>query len=169
VSRSARHPHGIIPGEAAAFLCLRRAVEPSSTRAAEIVAAQQAYEPAPGSGRAVFAQGLTTAMVEVLKAWGRPPRDIAVLAADIESGIPRAKEALHAATLALWGTNPALHVLPRFDTFGDVGAATVPLLVGLASKWLLDRPPGRAALVASGSTTRLRGAAIVTTTPAPGR
>jgi len=153
---SNRVPHGVVPGEAAAFLCLRRAA--SRCPAVIVAGASYAHEHAswPATG-----DGLMTAVTNALAAWGGDPRVVAFMAADLHGRREHAASAAYAALRTVWPTQALPTLIHPADQLGNVGAASAPLLLGIAARRLLVAPRGSAALVVCSSSATLRGAAVV--------
>jgi 3-oxoacyl-[acyl-carrier-protein] synthase-1 len=150
--KSRRLRGGFVPGEAAAAVCVRAA----DSRAGGVVVrgVGVAYEcGAPSTARA-----LTRAVSSVVDAWGGGARAITTAAIDLNGERARAKEWSFAATRALWSERATPLLCHPAAQLGDVGAASMPLLVGLVARGAAR--PGAALAVAS-SRDGLRGAVVL--------
>jgi 3-oxoacyl-[acyl-carrier-protein] synthase-1 len=150
--KSRRAPGGFVPGEAAAVLCVR----PASAGAAGVVV--RGLGVANERDTPSTARALTLAVSRSIETWGGEAASIATMAIDLNGERERAKEWSFAATRTLWRERAAPALLHPADQLGDVGAATVPLLVGLLASG--QKRPGAALAVAS-SMDGLRGAVVM--------
>ena len=149
--KSRRSPNGFLPGEAAAVVCVRPATgreRGASLRGIGLEVETQV----PSQARAMAA-----AMGQALEAWGGDPASIGAVAIDLNGEADRAKEWCSAATQTIYKKHATPVLLHPADRLGDIGAASVPLLVGLV---VSAQTPGPALVVAS-SRDGLRGAAVV--------
>lgn len=144
-----RHvPCGFVPGEAAAVLCVRPAFpETCGLVVRGLGVAKESDTPST-------ARALTSAVSRSIDIWGGGAASIATVAIDLNGERERAKEWSFAATRTLWRERAAPLLLLPAQQLGDVGAATVPLLVGLLASG--QKRPGPALALAS-STDGLRG------------
>lgn len=129
-------PFGVLSGEGAGFLLIAAAelVERRRLRSfGEIVAVGQGQEPNPWyTRRPSLAEGLTSALFSVLTPAGEPPRAAAVTYADLNGEAWRAHEwSLAYVRTGSFQGHP-LDLRHPASSWGDVGAASGPLLVGLA-------------------------------------
>ncbi len=149
--KSRRSPGGFLPGEASAAVCVR----PASGRERGVLVHGVGVEvetEAPGSARS-----LTAAVAQAIDAWGGDPATIGAVAIDLNGESERAREWCCAATKTIYRQRATPVLLHPADRLGDIGAASVPLLVGLV---VSAQTPGPALVVAS-SRDGLRGAAVV--------
>lgn len=149
--RSRRSPNGFLPGEAAAAI----AVRPVTSRDRGCAVRSLGIEvetTAPATSRAMAA-----AIGQALEGWGGDASTIGAVAIDLNGESDRAKEWCAAATATIYGHHAMPVLLHPADRLGDIGAASVPLLVGLV---VGAETPGPA-LVVTSSRDGLRGAAIV--------
>jgi 3-oxoacyl-[acyl-carrier-protein] synthase I len=149
--KSRRTPHGFLPGEAAAVLCVR----PGAGRERGPVLRSIAVEvetAAPSTPRA-----MTAAVEQAIASWGGEAASIGAVAIDLNGEADRQREWCHAATTTIYKKQATPVLLHPADRLGDIGAASVPLLVGVV---VSAQTPGPALVVAS-SRDGLRGAAIV--------
>ena len=149
--RSRRSPNGFLPGEAAAVLCVRPAMGRERTAALRGIGIEVETQPPAG------ARAMTAAVQQAIDAWGGDTSSIGAVAIDLNGEIERQKEWCHAATRTIYKKHATPVLLHPADRLGDIGAASVPLLVGLV---VSAQTPGPALIVAS-SRDGLRGAAIV--------
>jgi 3-oxoacyl-[acyl-carrier-protein] synthase-1 len=159
-------PHGFIPGEGAAFILLSTREMTSRLRLAtrgRLLGLHRALEPSPWySGRSTTGRGLTAAIAGAFE--GLPPDVRADMTYCDANGEPwRADEWAFAYLRTARRHADPLDLRHPADSFGHVGAATVPLLLTTA---FIDIARGRArgprALVWCASDTRpFRGAALL--------
>jgi len=141
VLKSRRSPSGFTPGEAAAVLCVRRAAEGAmGVRVAGIGVDEESETPST-------ARGLTSAISQSIASWGGAARSITTTAIDLNGERDRAKEWTFAATRTLWRDRATPVLLHPAGNLGDVGAASIPLLIGLLARGGMR--PGPALAVAS--------------------
>lgn len=160
--RTEDDPLGWIPGEGAGFLLLTTrdgAARLEATPLAALDASAAAFEPRPWyAGRATIGEGLTHALREVFAVPGAP----AECYCDMNGESWRADEwgyaylrtaAHHAEPLAM--SHPA-------DCWGDVGAASGPMLIALAAQRFGQRRAraARALVWAASDTSPLRAACL---------
>ncbi len=132
---------GFVPGEASAVLCLRPAFEGSrGVRVCGVGLGEEAETPST-------ARGLTSAVSQSIASWGGAASAIATVAIDLNGERERAKEWTFAATRTLWRERATPLLVHPADRLGDVGAASLPLLVGLLARGA--KRPGPALAVAS--------------------
>ena len=132
---------GFVPGEASAVLCLRPAFEGSrGVRICGVGLGEEGDTPST-------ARGLTSAVSQSIATWGGAARSIATVAIDLNGERERAKEWTFAATRTLWRERAIPLLLHPADRLGDVGATSLPLLVGLLARGA--RRPGPALAVTS--------------------
>jgi 3-oxoacyl-[acyl-carrier-protein] synthase I len=155
--RSRRARGGFVAGEAAAVLCVR----PAGDDAAGV--AVQGLGVANESDTPSTARALTSAVSRSIEAWGGKAASIATVAIDLNGERTRAKEWSFAATRTLWLERAAPVLIHPAGQLGDVGAATVPLLVGLLASG--HKRPGPALAIAS-SMDGLRGGVVMESQPA---
>lgn len=144
---------GFVPGEAAAFLVLKpagRAVAPGSVRCAAATAAEPFHEPSQSAD--CMAEGFTAAIAQVGATLRRSKRRCNCWYVDTTNEPLRIREVqLVIGRFAdllgpdgLWET--------PLRSFGDVGAATLPLFAGLALQaWSEGRAVDDLALLLAGS------------------
>lgn len=153
VLRSRRSPGGFVPGEAAVVLCIRPALDPPAGPGL-VQGLGLAHEAeVPSAARA-----LTGAIRDAMTEWSGTPAAVGMVAIDLNGERARAREWTFAAmrTLHREGAVPVL--IHPADRLGDVGAATLPLLLGVLSRCPRD---DSAALVVASSMHGLRGAVMV--------
>jgi 3-oxoacyl-[acyl-carrier-protein] synthase-1 len=155
--RSARVPDGPVPGEAAAFLCLRRAEDEPGVPLVQ--GFSYAHERAPGS---TPGPGMIGTIAGAFAMWSGDPNAVAFLAADLGGTDEHARSAALADLRIAWPGRELPALLHPADQLGDIGAASAPLLLGLAARRLMSLPRGLAGMVLCSSPNTLRGATIVT-------
>ena len=149
--RSRRSPNGFLPGEAAAVVCVRPASgreRGPSIRGLGI----EVETTAPPTARS-----MTAAIAQAIGAWGGDAAGIGAVAIDLNGEAERQREWCAAATATIYEKHATPVLLHPADRLGDIGAASVPLLVGLV---VSAQTPGPA-LVVTSSRDGLRGAAII--------
>jgi len=153
LSKSVYAPNGFVPGEAAAVLCVRRAL---SENAGGLVVRGFRHELEREVPSRALA--LTEAIEGAIEASGVDASEIRTVVLDANGDRERAKEWTFASmrTLSCLGAQPVA-VRPA-DVLGDVGAASTPLFVGLLDAMRIEG----AALVVTSSRGGFRGAAVVT-------
>lgn len=149
--KSRRTPNGFLPGEAAAALCVRPVT--GRERGAGVRSIGIEVETGPPAG----ARAITAAVQQALDSWGGDASSIGAVAIDLNGEADRQKEWCYAATHTVYKNHATPVLLHPADRLGDIGAASVPLLVGLV---ISAQTPGPALIVAS-SRDGLRGAAVV--------
>jgi 3-oxoacyl-[acyl-carrier-protein] synthase-1 len=149
--KSRRSPNGFLPGEAAAALCVRPATGRERGPGVRSVGLE-VETVVPAGPRA-----MTAAVQQALDSWGGDPATIGAVAIDLNGEVDRQKEWCQAATQTIYAKHATPVLLHPADRLGDIGAASVPLLVGLV---VSAQTPGPALVVAS-SRDGLRSAAIV--------
>ena len=159
-------PFGLTPGEAAAFLLLvpARPVPVGRTGCAYLASPSWAAEPHPWySHRPSLAEGLTTAIAGVFAS--PPARDMRadVTYADLNGEPWRADEWSAAYIRTADNHGEPMHMRHPADCWGDVGAASAPLLACMAALEVVHpRMRSRAALVWTASDAGVgRGAVMV--------
>jgi 3-oxoacyl-[acyl-carrier-protein] synthase-1 len=155
--RSGRVPGGPVPGEAAAFLCLRRAEDEPS--ASIVQAFSYAHEPVHGLP---VGFGMFSAIAGAIGVWNGDPSRIAFLAANLGGTDEDARRAAVAGLRIAWPARELPTMLHPADQLGDIGSASAPLLIALAARRLGALPRGSTAMALCSSSTTLRGATIVT-------
>jgi 3-oxoacyl-[acyl-carrier-protein] synthase I len=149
--KSEEAPNGFIPGEAAAFLLLCSsafASEHGLPVMGEVLAASRAVEPLPWySGKATQGQGLTGALRNALTFPDAPDRRAAMTYCDMNGESWRADEWGYAYLRTATNHADPLDMRHPADCWGDVGAASGPLLAALALLELGRREDSRPALV----------------------
>jgi 3-oxoacyl-[acyl-carrier-protein] synthase-1 len=150
--KSRASPGGFVPGEAAAVLCVRPAAAGSTGVLVRGVGLDEE------SDTPSMARGLTSAVSQAIARWGGAARSLGKAAIDLNGERWRAKEWSFAATRTLWRDRATPMLFHPATQLGDVGAASVPLLVGLLARG--PGPPGPALLVAS-SRDGLRAAVVL--------
>ena len=139
--KSRGSPRGFLPGEASAVLCLRPTSEkPCGVLVCGVGLGEEGETPST-------ARGLTSAVSQSIARWGGGARSIATVAIDLNGERERAKEWSFAATRTLWRERATPLLIHPADRLGDVGAASLPLLVGLLARGA--KRPGPALAVAS--------------------
>ena len=130
-------PCGVIPGEGAGFLLLctdsaqRQTATPSL---GTIPAAAQAVEPSPWySERATLGQGLTQAITSAFEASGVPDLKADAVWSDLNGESWRADEWSYAYLRTEEHHGEPLRIRHPADCWGDVGAASGPMLVAMAA------------------------------------
>jgi len=172
--KSDGQPHGFIPGEGAGFVlvCSRELADWLAVAViAEIVSGGRGHEPRCWWGsEPTLGQGLTSAFRATLQASKLPAPRVQASYSDVNGETWRAEE---------WGyayvrtgkhhASPLDHRHPA-SFWGDVGAASGPLLVGLAAQDLRrDFEPGALALVWTASDSQpYRSACLIRQGGAPG-
>jgi 3-oxoacyl-[acyl-carrier-protein] synthase-1 len=130
-------PSGLIPGEGAGFVLL---CSPETARARKLailgrlLATGRGEEPRPWWGRdPTLGEGLTEAFQTAFQSPGAPPSQVRVTYSDLNGELWRAEEWSYAyVRTGKRHSSPLDHRHPA-SIWGDVGAATGPLLVGLAA------------------------------------
>jgi 3-oxoacyl-[acyl-carrier-protein] synthase-1 len=150
--KSRRSPRGFMPGEASAVVCVRPAKERG--RGPVVRALGLDVEPEIPSPTGP----LTSAVAQALDAWGGDPATLGAVAIDLNGEPSRAKEWCCAATQTIYRKHATPVLLHPADRLGDIGAASVPLLLGLLASAKTTGP----GLVVASSRDGLRGAVIVT-------
>ena len=149
---SRRSRGGFFPGEAAAVLCVRVATENArGARVCSVGVGEETEQPST-------ARGLTSAVSQSLASWGGAAHLIATVAIDLNGERERAKEWTLTATRMLWSHRATPLLVHPASQLGDVGAACVPLLVGLLARGGGRRGP---ALAVASSRDGLRGGVVV--------
>jgi 3-oxoacyl-[acyl-carrier-protein] synthase-1 len=125
-------PRGLIPGEAAACIVLRSGSSAASRGLYPYCAIEGwgwAQEPVPvGSQDPCLGEGLTSAIARSRENAGWNAEEIGAVYCDLNGEIYRAHEWM----LALCRTLAHPYVVHPADCIGDVGSASVPLLIGMA-------------------------------------
>ncbi len=155
--RSRCSPGGMIPGEAAAALCLRPASANEGGGAVVRGVGVARETDSPSTARA-----LTAAVSAAIAAWGGEVPKIGAVAIDLNGQRERAKEWTFTAMRTLHRHHAVPALLHPADRTGDVGAASVPLLLGLLARG--GHVPGVSLAVAS-SLDGLRGAVLLEVDP----
>jgi 3-oxoacyl-[acyl-carrier-protein] synthase-1 len=100
---------------------------------------------------------MAAAVGQAIGSWGGDPTTIGAVAIDLNGEADRAREWCATATQTIYRRHATPVLLHPADRLGDIGAASVPLLIGLV---VSAQTPGPALIVAS-SRDGLRGAAVV--------
>jgi 3-oxoacyl-[acyl-carrier-protein] synthase I len=156
-------PFGFVPGEAAvALLIAPRATSPSDRTRATIECGDRAHESeaALASDQPRLGRALSAAARSTLRAFGSS--GVPVLYADL-NGIPeRADEVGYSVIRVREHLADELRTVTPAEWFGDVGAATVPLMVALAAVAAAKSyGAGAAALILAQSLGTERGAMLL--------
>jgi 3-oxoacyl-[acyl-carrier-protein] synthase-1 len=168
---TAKNSDGFIPGEAAAGVLLSRSS--AAPVAVECVGIGWGQEPAlPGSGEPLRADGLTQAYRAALQAAGCGFPALDYRLADIAGEQYAFKEAALALLRTMRVRKEAFTIWHPADCVGRVGAASVPLVLGVAlAAARKSYSPGPGALCHFTDDTGLRAAAVLrerdTRTPTP--
>jgi 3-oxoacyl-[acyl-carrier-protein] synthase-1 len=149
--KSRRSPNGFMPGEAAAALCVRPASGRDRGAGIRGIGIEVETQVPAGS------RAMTTVVSQAIEAWGGDVSTIGAVAIDLNGEADRQREWCAAATQTIYKKQATPVLLHPADRLGDIGAASVPLLVGLV---VSAQTPGPALVVAS-SRDGLRGAAVV--------
>lgn len=163
--KSPANPWGFIPGEAACICALAssRAVREHGLKPlARIVGAATQLEPyRDASGPPCTGQGLTLAMKEALRAVPLGDR-IHNIFGDLNGERSRTDEyGFTAVRLAERFVSPSAVHTPA-DCWGDIGAASAPALLSLATRWgLQGHDQGPLTLIWTSSTDGTRGAIVM--------
>ena len=157
--KSEDRPFGIFPGEAAAFLLLLPAhLVPADgdARRPWIASLAHGHEPTPWyTGRPSLARGLTTAIAGVFAPPALKPLRADVVYADLNGEPWRADEWTAAYLRTAENHGEPLHMRHPADCWGDVGAASAPLLMAMAALEVAHpRMRSRSALVFTASDVR---------------
>jgi 3-oxoacyl-[acyl-carrier-protein] synthase-1 len=162
-----RTPNGIVPGEAAAFVLLASDAFCTHYRLpslGRVLSAQRAVEPAPWyTGQSTQGHGLTRALAAALEPCREAHTRAEVSYCDLNGESWRADEWSYAYLRTAQQHGEPLSLIHPADCWGDVGAATAPLLLATA---LCDMQRGRVeaerVLLWCASDTRpYRGAALI--------
>ncbi|MFL5349752.1 MAG: beta-ketoacyl synthase N-terminal-like domain-containing protein [Hyalangium sp.] len=136
-------PHGFIPGEGAGFLLLctkEFAARAHWTPVAEILRVSNTLEPRLWfQGMATQGQGLTEAFWQVLHGTNGPALRADVTYCDLNGESWRSDEWALAYLRTGKHHGEPLNLHHPADCWGDVGAATSPLLLGLAAQALAEQ------------------------------
>lgn len=161
--KTASWSNGFIPGEAAAAMLLRR-VDDAPHAPLRCLGLGFADEPAPiGSGKACRATGLTSASRAALAQSGLEERALGFRITDLNGEHHAFREASLVKPRILRTTRPRFDTWHIADGVGEVGAATVPLLLGVAAMAQRKRyAPGRTAWIHTSDDAGRRAALIVT-------
>lgn len=152
--KSNRSLDGFTPGEAAAVLCVR----PAAAGARGVLVRGLGLE--VECERPSTARALTSAVAHAIEEWGGETKRIGTVAIDLNGERERAKEWSFAAMRTIYREHAAPTLVHPADRMGDVGAASVPLLVGLLARRLKESRTASALAVAS-SVDSLRGAVVL--------
>lgn len=135
-------PNGFIPGEGAAFLliCSRNfAADSGLAPLATVEALGSGHEPKPWySGEATMGEGLTDALQQIFPESERADPRALVTYCDMNGESWRADEWGYAYLRTAGNYGSPLNIVHPADCWGDVGAASGPLLAGLACLELLN-------------------------------
>ncbi len=155
--KSADRVRGVIPGEACGAVAVERAdAVPAGAALCLVDGAATAEEPVPvASDDPCLGGGLTTAIREALRDAGRAGADVQRVYCDLNGEVYRAHEWMLAQCRTLDGPE----VVHPADCVGDVGAASVPLLIAAAAAaWRRGHARWDRVLVFGSSDFGLRGA-----------
>jgi 3-oxoacyl-[acyl-carrier-protein] synthase-1 len=164
--KTADCPHGLVPGEAAAFLVLER--EPDARRRpapawARLGDVGLGHEANPlGSEQPCLGQGLSEAIRQATRAHGEQPRPLLGILCDLNGEPYRANEWGLARSRALrWARE--VKVWHPADCWGDVGAATGAVLLAFGAAALRQGfAPSPELLVWAGAEGGQRAAVVLT-------
>lgn len=149
--RSRRTPKGFVPGEAASVVCVRPANGREKGPSVRSLAVEVETRSPPET------RSMIATIEQALDAWGGDAAQISAVAIDLNGEEDRQREWCAAATQTLYKKHATPVIVHPADRIGDVGAASVPLLVGL----VVSAQPTGPTLVVASSRDGLRGAAIV--------
>lgn len=149
--KSRRSPRGFMPGEASAAVCVR----PAKGRTRGPVVRALGFDVEPDTPNAT--PPLAAAVEQALAGWGGDPATLGAVAIDLNGEPGRAKEWCSAATQTIYRKHATPVLLHPADRLGDIGAASVPLLLGLLASAKTAGP----GLIVASSRDGLRAAAIV--------
>ena len=154
---------GFAPGEAACFLLLTHRPELALVRHGHLIALNPpgiAEEPGHLHSKEPYrGDGLDQAFKKALV--HRPPASVQNIYSSMNGENHWAKEYGVAYTRNQEYFRDPTKIEHPADCFGDLGAATAPVLIALAAEDLLDHPQARAHLVYSSSDGPKRGALVV--------
>ena len=155
---------GLLPGEAAAFVVLAREnALPGAQPIARVAAVGTASEPVPlGSDEPCLAKGLTTALDRAVAPLRARRQRSNYWLTDLTHETYRVKELQ--IVIARFGdvVGTATTLLAPAREYGDVGAASLPLLWVLALEaWYRGYAPDRSAVTIAGSDGGARGAVLL--------
>jgi 3-oxoacyl-[acyl-carrier-protein] synthase I len=163
------HPHGYCPGEASAFLLLvsaATAAQIGKPPLAWVAAVSRALEPLPWyTARPSRSQGLTAAIAGLFTAPPLRSFRTDVVYSDLNGEPWRADEWSLSYVRTADNQGEPLHIRHPADCWGDVGAASAPLLAAMASLEVAHpRMRSQSALVWTASEMSPdRGAALIVT------
>jgi 3-oxoacyl-[acyl-carrier-protein] synthase I len=156
--KSPSRPRGVIAGEAAVALVIETVdgMGHDSDACCAIAGIGMGREPVPvGRDEPCLAEGLTTALTSALESAGWQPEDVGLVYCDLNGEEYRAHEWMLATCRCLSDQS----VVHPADCIGDVGAASLPLLIGIAGMALRRRYASAArALAWASSDSGARGA-----------
>jgi 3-oxoacyl-[acyl-carrier-protein] synthase-1 len=157
--KNEERPHGIFPGEAAAFLVVLPAhavPKEDDARHPWIASVAHGDEPSPWyTGRPSLARGLTAAIAGVFAPPALRALRADVVYADLNGEPWRADEWAAAYLRTAENHGEPLHMRHPADCWGDVGAASAPLFMAMAALELAHpRMRSRSALVFTASDVR---------------
>lgn len=157
------NPDGFVPGEAAGFLLLTRRPELALARNGHIIALNPpglAEEPGHLHSHETYrGDGLDQAFKSALI--HHRPQAIHSIYSSMNGENHWAKEYGVATIRNQASFHDPVNIEHPADCFGDLGAATAPVLIALAAEHLLSHPNARAHLVYSSSDHGKRGALVV--------
>ncbi len=159
--KTEENSNGFIPGEAAAAVLLRK---PSAGQGALYCRGTgMALEPAPlGSGEPSRAEGIFHAVRDALKGSGCSETDLSYRITDTNGEHYSFKEASLAATRTLRTSRDSFPLWHPVHCIGDVGAAIVPLVLGVAHAAVTrEYAPGPGVLCHFSSDGAERGALVL--------
>jgi 3-oxoacyl-[acyl-carrier-protein] synthase-1 len=133
------NPHGLIPGEAAAFVVLEREADARARSAvcwARLGPVGTGKEENPiGSDRPCLGQGLSAAIAQATANYREPPRSLLGILCDLNGEPYRANEwGLARSRVLRWARE--VKVWHPADCLGDTGAATGAVLLALGARAL---------------------------------
>lgn len=149
--RSKRTPNGFLPGEAASVVCVRPATGRERGPSVRSLGVEVETQAPPE------ARSMAAAIEQAIDGWGGDAASLAAVAIDLNGEAERQREWCAAATQTLYKKHATPVLVHPADRLGDIGAASVPLLLGLVA----SAQPGGATLVVTSSRDGLRGCAIV--------
>lgn len=161
--------NGFIPGEGGAFLLLGTSLGLAGMpRMAHVLDVASAAEPSPyGSEQPCLARGITQAARAVLSSLGTASQ-VGWILTDVVDERHRVDEWAFAAARIAPALRPAYRHEQPLLLLGDLGAATVPMMLALAAvRWQTGSAPDDLALLAAHSEGPLRTAVLAAAAPPP--
>ncbi len=162
---TAKHSNGLIPGEAGAALLVTRPGEGDNAQSVLCTGVGFAREEASVlSGLPLRAQGLVEAIRAAMDVAGATFDDVDVRISDVQGEQYGFREAALAAQRLMRERKPEFDLWHPADCIGSVGAATLPVLIGIAQDaWVKRYAPGPGAMVHLGDDHHERAALILRT------